>query len=385
MQSANKILWVLNKPVRVNPFHWRPTFWRTGKCLLTVFVLLICLAGRSVDGQESKRYTAKVTVNGKVQIGWPIVADKQGYVLLRRDGSIKQYSFDDTSGLDKISNQFTPYPVSKYVQRLGEVFGKQYEVSQTRHFVVVYPRGQRDRWTLPLEKLYSAFDDYFAARGLRVNQPEFPLIAVIFRTRKEYDAYTLKQGVRPNGKVVGLYFQNSNRFVTFDQSGTRSADSNLATIIHEATHQVAFNTGVQNRYAPPPVWAVEGIAMMFETMGIGKSIQVRWQDRVNRPRLQNFKSLVKNGKFAGVLGKLLTNDEPFRTSPDAAYSVAWALSFYLAEARPADFARYMKHMSRRKSFTQYSSNERLKDFARYFGSNFDELVRSMEAFYANYK
>ena len=39
------------------------------------------------------------------------------------------------------------------------------------------------------------------------------------------------------------------------------------TIIHEATHQTAYNVGVHARFADQPRWLVEGLAMMFEAEG----------------------------------------------------------------------------------------------------------------------
>ena len=46
----------------------------------------------------------------------------------------------------------------------------------------------------------------------------------------------------------------------------RSADwtTNADTIIHEAAHQTAFNTGVHTRCGDSPRWLVEGLGTMFE-------------------------------------------------------------------------------------------------------------------------
>ena len=37
-------------------------------------------------------------------------------------------------------------------------------------------------------------------------------------------------------------------------------ERNVATIIHEATHQLAYNSGMQRRYADNPMWVSEGLA-----------------------------------------------------------------------------------------------------------------------------
>ena len=55
--------------------------------------------------------------------------------------------------------------------------------------------------------------------------------------------------------VVGVYGLISSRIILYDMQGkkdSRSWQENASAIIHEATHQTAFNTGVHSRYTPPP-------------------------------------------------------------------------------------------------------------------------------------
>ena len=42
------------------------------------------------------------------------------------------------------------------------------------------------------------------------------------------------------------------------------AERQIATILHEACHQIAFNTGLQTRLGDYPLWVSEGIATFFE-------------------------------------------------------------------------------------------------------------------------
>ena len=53
---------------------------------------------------------------------------------------------------------------------------------------------------------------------------------------------------------------------------TAHASENSATIIHEVTHQVAFNCGVHTRFNDVPRWVSEGLATMFEAKGVWNSI-----------------------------------------------------------------------------------------------------------------
>ena len=341
---------------------------------------------QQVSFQMERPVTAQAVVNGKKQTGWPLVSDGSNYVMLRRDGSLKTLSHGSTSSMRLVSDSFRPYSVTKYVNRLQEVFGPQYEVSQTQHFVVVHPRGRRQKWVPPFERLYSTFTEYFAVRRVQVGSPQFPLIAVVFRTRQEYDEYVRDHDGPSSRNIVGLYFQNSNRIVTYDQSaGSNGRPSeNLATVIHEATHQVAFNTGVQSRFAPPPVWTAEGIAMMFESMGIaGPTALTRWSSRINPQRLQHARIMIEAQTLDASLRQIIADDQLFRTAPDEAYTAAWALTFYLAENRPGQFSQYLSHLARREPFTVYSQEDKLRDFARFFGSNLDNLVLELQTYYRN--
>ena len=90
--------------------------------------------------------------------------------------------------------------------------------------------------------------------------------------------------------VLGFYSPTSNRVTLYDQgagaSNRRAWQQNEATIIHEATHQMAFNTGVHNRFAPTPRWLAEGLGTMFEAPGVWDwRNHNQLSERINRGRL----------------------------------------------------------------------------------------------------
>ena len=68
----------------------------------------------------------------------------------------------------------------------------------------------------------------------------------------------------------------------------------MATIIHEATHQLAFNCGMQNRYADIPLWLSEGIAIYFETPDLRNKRGWRSIGSVNRVRLAEFRRYLRS-------------------------------------------------------------------------------------------
>ncbi len=72
-----------------------------------------------------------------------------------------------------------------------------------------------------------------------------------------------RQGDKIDSRVLGYYSSRSNRITLYDVGGTAAGSAawhqNADTIIHEATHQTAYNTGVHRRFAQTPKWVVEGL------------------------------------------------------------------------------------------------------------------------------
>ena len=69
----------------------------------------------------------------------------------------------------------------------------------------------------------------------------------------------------------------------------RAAVPLVATIVHEATHQIAFNCGLQTRLSDIPLWLCEGMAVYFEAPDLASSRGWRGIGRVNYPRLTTFR------------------------------------------------------------------------------------------------
>src|SRR5262245_63767441 len=82
---------------------------------------------------------------------------------------------------------------------------------------------------------------------------------------------------------------------------------NLSTTIHEATHQIAFNSGCHRRFADNPVWLAEGLAMYFETPEVhGNKIVWSSAGNLNTPRLDRFVSFRKKDRKPDSLKTLIT-------------------------------------------------------------------------------
>jgi hypothetical protein len=151
-------------------------------------------------------------------------------------------------------------------------------------------------------------------------------------------------------------------------------NENEATIIHEATHQMAFNIGVHNRFAKTPFWVAEGLGTMFEAQGVWNSSDYpRQADRINRPRLAQFRQWQKLGRPPGSFINLVNSDRLFQTNPGAAYSEAWAWVFFFTENYPRQFAQYVQRVAQQPNFEEYPLARRLADFTTVFGDDFRKL------------
>lgn len=262
--------------------------------------------------------------------------------FLGRDGRLWKLSPKTMSKFRPSAGSFSSFSHSKVRGQLLREFGSKFDVSSTGHYLVVHPAGQKNLWAQRFEELYRSFYYYTATRGFRPRKPEFPLIAIVFRSRGDFEKYSRKKRMEVGSGVVGYYSMKSNRIVMYDLSGGRANDKNwqlnAETIVHEATHQVAFNTGIHNRFAEQPLWIVEGIGTMFEAPGVfdSRSNQSRKQ-RINQQQLAGFKRYAASRRPKDSLSKLISSDKRFESNPRAAYGEAWALSFYLVETQPRKY------------------------------------------------
>ena len=146
-----------------------------------------------------------------------------------------------------------------------------------------------------------------------------------------------RDDVRPDGRRSGAPAWRQPQFDGRDQSiaNRPEAEAMVATIIHEATHQLAFNRGLQARYADVPLWVSEGIALYFETPDLRNSRGWQTVGAVNRVRLDRFRQYL-NDRPTKSLESLMVNDHRFRDPRQAidAYAEAWALTYFLIRQKP---------------------------------------------------
>jgi hypothetical protein len=326
----------------------------------------------------------RARLEGEMIEGKPLAWNSEQMLLLSRDGRLHDFNPKLASEAVKTSPSFVPYSAGEMREILQHEFDNRFEISATRHYLIVHPRGQRDEWADRFEDLYNRFGHYFRVRGFSLQEPQYPMVAIAFRDQAEYVRRASASGTPMHPNTLGHYDSISNRVFLFDETNGKSkADwsQNTLTIIHEATHQTAFNVGVHRRFAAEPRWLIEGLATMFEAPGVWSARYDHTQaDRVNRPRLEAFRKYVILRRQPGSLAMLLTSDDAFRSDPDGAYSESWALSFYLCETRPKLYTAYLEKTAQQPAFRDYPAGDRIADFQAIFGDD----LKMFEARFLHY-
>jgi len=340
----------------------------------------------SLVAQSQPNITVRVSKQKRVYVGKPVSWDGDELLMLRRDGRISFLPVKSKKDYSKISNGFRPYTAAEVKSKLRKEFsGKNYQVSATQNFVVVHPPGAYNVWAMPFQRLYERFKLYFSSRGFQLQQPQFPMVAVVLKSRADFDRF-LRKYHEYDSKILGYYSRVSNRIITYDQSegkGTKGSEwfFTADTIIHEATHQTAFNTGVHSRYAANSRWISEGLAMMFEAPGVNNSMRYhRQSDRINHDRLVALKQYLTKKQLKGMLTEIVLRDDIFRSDPQKAYAFAWGLTFFLSEKMPRKYQSYLRSDAQRSDFQDFSARQRATAFAKAFGSDFKGLEKQMISF-----
>jgi hypothetical protein len=321
-----------------------------------------------------------------------------GLLLEADDGLLWIVEAGQLLSRKRIDKRFTPVTHKDLAERLLAELPPGFRSHTTPHYVVCYDTSRAfAQWTSSLlERLYKAFTNYWRHEGLELRKPEFPLAVLVFADRTTYERYSRDDLPGGVGHIVGFYSLRSNRVNMFDLSGTealrgpadtRSVGSRrgslreinqilsqpaalplVSTIVHEATHQIAFNSGMQTRYADIPLWLCEGMAVYFEAPDLSSTRGWRGIGRVNYARLTTFRENARQWR-EGNLGRLLEGDQRFRdaqTAPDA-YADAWALNYYLIKYRPQAYKAYLEQLAAKPPLVVDEPESRLAEFRQHFG------------------
>lgn len=348
---------------------------------------------RFTDKQEAEH-----TVSGRVLV----VAADGG--LLVEDQSDTLWNITPSQLMERktTGSPFAPLSAEERVTALKAEFGIGFEVAQTEHYLIVSNAGTAyTEWcgTL-LEKFLAGYMKFWAAEpDLGIQEPANTLVVVILANKAQFDEFYRRDEGRKTQSSFGYYSIRRNRVVLHDfassedtttedrkkqtvkdiKRAVREVPFNVATIVHEATHQLGFNTGLHTRYADNPVWLTEGLAMYFETPDLGSGSKWTRIGRANDWRKDSLKAH-RNSITGDSIKLLVDSDTRFRTSETAAgaYTEAWALTTYLMKRKRKELMAFIKKVAGKPRMIWDKPEQRAELFERTIGKpeDFEGLMAS---------
>jgi hypothetical protein len=329
-------------------------------------------------------------------------AQDGGLLVLARDEVLWRVLPTELVKRDADDAPFRVFPQEQMARHVLADLPKGFEIYVTKHYMICHNTSQSyAKWCGTLfERLYAAFRNNWSRQGFEMVEPEARLVAVIFADKASYVKFSRKELGEAADSIYGYYNMESNRMIMYDLAGmamhrpgrsvgtihinqflaSPAAAGQVSTIVHEATHQIAFNSGLHQRLSDCPKWFSEGIAMYCETPDLSKGNGWAGIGVVNRPRLGQFQEYMQH-RVANSLKTLVSSDERLVDVKQAvdAYSESWALTYFLIHKYPKQYIAYLKVLSRKQPLKFDDKATRLAEFEKQFGR-----VEKVDAEFMNY-
>jgi hypothetical protein len=347
--------------------------------------------GLALDHLEIQQEGRRQRVEGQVLVE----AQDGGLLLLDRAQCLWAVTPEELVEHQRDEQPFEPLNREQLSARLLSEMPPGFRTHTTAHYVICYNTSAAyAEWCGALfERLYAAFLNYWG-RQIDLVDPQWPLVALVFDHQRSFADYARGELGEATQSIIGYYSLRTNRVTMYDLTGVDGqlppsrtsaqviqrilsrpeAERTVATIIHEAAHQLAFNCGLQARYADIPLWVSEGIAIYFETPDLRRSRGWSTIGAVNQVRLQDFRRYLGT-RPDNSLESLIASHERFRNSrlaPDA-YAEAWALNYFLVRTRSKEYFRYMQELATKRPLFSDEPAQRLAEFRRAFGDDLQQL------------
>lgn len=362
---------------------------------LFVAAFVCCLNSQAVamDLLKFEQEGTQYELSGEI-----VVEAADGGVMFRsRDGRLWLVQPNEITSKQSDDRPFEPLSQEEIAEQLLGRLPEGFRVHTTKHYVICYNTSPvYAEWVGALyERLHRAFFNYWENNGLDIAEPRMPLPVLVFDSQTNYLRHVREElGTEP-GTIIGYYHMLSNAVTMFDLTGTQEgggkrqfrspaqinallsrpgAESMVATIVHEATHQLACNSGMQQRFGAVPFWVSEGLAIYFESPDLKSRRGWRGIGNVNRIRHRQFLQYISERPRDSLL-TLLQSDARFRKPDDVlnAYAEAWALNYFLLTRQRDDYVEYLKVMKEKKPLVEESPEQRVREFQEHFGEDLSEF------------
>jgi hypothetical protein len=333
----------------------------------------------------------EVQLQEGTQVGLPIHWDDEYALLLQPSGTMLDLEMRNVRGHRLLSEVFVPQTLTAARSAMQSELGANFDTTTVGPYVICAPRGHVDRWRERFRVVLAGYHRYFETRGWRLRTPDFPLCVTVLPSKADFDRYCQQQLGHAMPNLMACYFPKSNRCVLFEVGGgtaTTDWSETERTIVHEAVHQLAYNTGIHERLANSPQWVDDGLATMFEEPAVfdPRASSRALEARINAQQLSRLRPLAADAvRFEAQLSDLIQSNDMFKRDPQTAYALSWALTFYLAERMSNQYGNYTQSMARLAKLQLYGPAERQRDFQRAFETDVSLLAIQMQRFFSSFK
>jgi hypothetical protein len=373
-------------------------------CVSIVFACLISTNGLYAQEVATHQVEFKTQAGTTTSICEVLVAYADGsMLLLTPDGQLRTLTSTEVVTSVPVDEAMEPLDSKAAAAAVLAELPPGFDVHETDNYVLVYNTNfAYVKWVGVLfERLNSVFTNYWKkSNDLKLQKPRFPLVAIVFRDKASYLAYAERDVGDSAKAMIGYYNMKTNRMVTYDLTGVVGTvppgkqvqyqelidslrqrpefERTLSTIVHEAAHQLSFNTGLQTRLADSPLWMSEGMAMFFESPDNASAKGGQRIGNVNYFNLNLFRQSMST-RPADSLTTLITDDARFRDAATAtkAYPESWALTYFLFKTKKKQTSAYLTELAEFAPLGEVTARERLELFKKHFG---DDLARLDQEF-----
>jgi hypothetical protein len=289
------------------------------------------------------------------------------------------------------------------------------------HYILGYdtPDNKAQERLDLLERVYETFLMYFAFKGRVLEPPRQRMMVTLFDNHKQYLDFSTR--LDPELKSAAGYWSPESNVAVFFAQGTypvlarmkeesdklevlrkdlerqsvggrgdivRLADTlkllmlvqienqDVEVVTHEATHQIAGNSGLFPRQLRIPQFVQEGMAAFFESPN-----DATWSGvgAVNKLRLEYYRALAdrfndrEHSNIDFVVSDQIYTRAASHGSVLHAYGQAWALTHFLMEKHFDELQVFWRNLSRLPADMIISQDDIVKCFDAAFGKERDRL------------
>lgn len=367
--------------VHLETISHRPRSWPR-----TLLILVLALVfSPETSGVEQFVFRPHADSDSRLSVTGEVIlkAADGGMLLLADDGQLWTVQPERIISRTSDSQPLQPISNDEAGQRLLRELPAGFQVYQTANYVICHNTTDTyARWVGALfEKAYTGFYAFWKNKGLDLPEPTLPMIAIVFSDQKTFAKIARPELGDLVDLVIGYYNQQTNRMMTFYLP---NAERRVATLVHEAVHQLSYNSGLQKRMADNPYWVSEGMSIFFETTD---SSTRGWRNigGINQVNFNRFRGYLSK-RPADSLSTLIRDDSRFRNPAEAtaAYGEAWALNYFLLRTRDKEYIAYLKTLADSQVMQELDPRKRVQVFQEAMGVDLETLDREFLLYMRRY-